>query len=179
MRPYTETWHYKVAQKHRMIYRNYGMNGNCIAFDRTKQGYGKPMYERYREMNDSADYVLVIAGHNDVNTLSRRADSLDVFRERLDVLCNGLIEKYPSARIAFVTPWNFGGLTLPVVINVIKDVCAKHSIPVLDAASTSGIHVRNAHFRELYCQSEHDNAHLNDAGHDLLIHWGESFLLSL
>ncbi|MDO4159292.1 MAG: hypothetical protein Q4D41_02425 [Prevotellaceae bacterium] len=28
-----ETWHYKMAKRHNMIYYNYGRNGNCISID--------------------------------------------------------------------------------------------------------------------------------------------------
>ena len=60
-RPYEEAWHYLVAGKYKMNYRNYGRNGRCLVFDRTAEKWGKPMLEYYREMNDTADYVSAVS----------------------------------------------------------------------------------------------------------------------
>lgn len=30
--PYEETWHYLVAEKYKMNYRNYSRNGRCLVF---------------------------------------------------------------------------------------------------------------------------------------------------
>lgn len=178
-RPFAEAWHYKVATRLGMTYNNYGRNGGCIAFDRSREGFGKSILQRYHEMSDTADYVLVIAGHNDADKIKGSKDSLQMLRDSLDALCQGLIQKFPRAKIAFVTPWNVPRPGFPEVIRTIHEVCALHSIPVLDAAATSGIHVRNEQFRRIYFQAPNDTAHLNDAGHDLLLRWGEQFILSL
>lgn len=178
-RPVNEAWHYKVAEKYGMKYNNYGRNGCCIAFDRTKDGFGKPLWERYREMTDSADYVLVIAGHNDAGMVGNSADSLKVFKTRMSELCERLIEKYPSAKLAFVTPWNVGRPGFDKVIEAMKQICAHYSIPIFDASAKSGIYVRNENFRKKYFQAPSDTAHLNSEGHDLFMNKGESFLLSL
>ncbi len=178
-RPYTETWHYKAAVALGMSCNNYGRNGGCIAFDRTREGFGPSLLQRYKEMTDTADYVLVIAGHNDADRVHANADSLRMVRDSLDALCQGLIHKYPRAKIAFVTPWAVPRPGFKEVTAIIKEVCAEHSIPVLDAAATSGIHVRDEQFRRLYFQAPGDTAHLNDAGHDLLVRWGMAFILGL
>lgn len=178
-RPKTETWHYKVAARHHMTYLNYGRNGGCIAWDRSREGFGKSLLVRYKEMPDTADYILVIAGHNDADKIKTSRDSLLMFRDSLQQLCTALIERYPAARIAFVTPWNVPRAGFPEVIATIQEVCAANGIPVLNAATTSGIHVRNDAFRRRYFQAPNDTAHLNDAGHNLIVNWGEHFLLSL
>lgn len=178
-RPFSETWHCKVAARHHMRYNNYGRNGGCIAFDRSQDGFGPSILRRYKEMTDTADYVLVIAGHNDAFKIGTSKDSLAMFRDSLQQLCVGLIDKYPSAKIAFVTPWNVDHDGFAEVIRALFDVCGSQGIPVLDAAATSGIHVRNDRFRRLYFQSPSDHAHLNDRGHELLVGWGERFLMGL
>lgn len=178
-RPYEESWHYKAAILLGMKYNNYGRNGSCIAFDRSREGFGKSMLQRYVEMKDTADYVLVIAGHNDAEKIKNNADSLRMFRDSLNAFCKELINKYPRAKIAFVTPWNVPRPGFREVIATILEVCGEHSIPVLNAATSSGIHVRDEQFRRLYFQAPHDTAHLNAAGHDLLVGWGMHFLLSL
>ena len=60
--PIEYTWHYKFAQKYGMQYYNYGKNGNCIALDLKQWGTG--MYKRYASMNDSLDYIVIIAGQD-------------------------------------------------------------------------------------------------------------------
>jgi len=178
-KPFEEAWHYKVAARLGMVYNNYGRNGSCIAFDRTKDGFGPSMLVRYREMGPKADYVLVIAGHNDADKIGLSVDSLVMFRDSLERFCTLLQEKYPTAKIGFVTPWDVPRDGFAQVNGVIRSVCAKHNIPVLDAARTGGIAVGDPEFRKKYFQSPNDTAHLNGAGHDLLLDWGEAFLRSL
>jgi hypothetical protein len=178
-RPYQEAWHYLIAEKYSMTYNNYGRNGGCIAFDRSREGFGPSMLVRYAQMTDSADYVLVVAGHNDAVKVGESADSLAMFADSLSLLCERLIDKYPDAKLAFVTPWNVERPGFRQVISKIKDVCASYSIPVFDAASCSGVYVRNENFRRKYFQSANDTAHLNAAGHRLVMNKFEKFLLSL
>lgn len=178
-RPYEEAWHYLVAGKYKMNYRNYGRNGRCLVFDRTAEKWGKPMLEYYREMNDTADYVLVIGGHNDADYIARGKGTLLQFEVGLDSLCRGLIAMYPSAKLAFVTPWRVPGQAFEAVTSVIKKVCGNYSIPVFDASSCSGIYVWDETFRKLYFQGPNDMAHLNAKGHLLFFRKGETFLLGL
>lgn len=178
-RPMEETWHARVAARLGMNYRNYGRNGNCIAFDRTRQGFGRSMLERYQEMTDTADFVLVIAGHNDATMIGHNSDSLKLFRQRLDSLCTGLRQKYPLAAIGFVTPWAVERPGFVEVIQSIREVCASHDFPVLDAARTSGILPMDTTFRKQYFQGTNDTAHLNAEGHALLLDLGEQFLRTM
>lgn len=178
-RPIEETWHARMAARLGMNYRNYGRNGNCIAFDSSKRGFGPSILERYKEMTDTADYVLVIAGHNDAYRIQEQPDLLKVFCNRLDSLCIGLQTKYPNAHIGFVTPWAVERNGFAEVTQCIRNVCANHAIPVLDAALTSGICPMDANFRKCYFQNANDEAHLNAEGHGLLLTWGERFLRNM
>lgn len=173
------TWHYKFAEKYGMEYFNYGRNGNCISIDLKQWGQG--MYERYKTMNDSLDYVMVIAGHND----AARLDSigLDFFEERLGILCRGLLQKYPHARILFFTPWtckDFAGSNRQKVVDAMINVCGSYGIPVFDAARNGNIHAESTEFREIYFQGKggKDTAHLNAKGHDLFLPVAEQFILN-
>lgn len=178
-RPVEETWHARVAARLGMNYRNYGRNGNSIAFDRSNRGFGKSLLERYHEMTDTADYVLIIAGHNDAYMVLNNRDSLALFRMRLDSLCTGLRTKYPHAAIGFVTPWAVERPGFVEVTSTIREVCAKHGYPVLDAVNTSGIKPMDADFRHRYFQADKDEAHLNADGHALLLDWGEQFMRTM
>jgi lysophospholipase L1-like esterase len=178
MQPVEYTWHYKFAKKHNMVYFNYGLNGNCVAMNRAR--FGEAMYTRYKKvMSDSLDYVVVIAGHNDA-TLLDSIGGIDVYKERLGILCEGLIDRYPKAKIFFFTCWNcknFIGSNRQKVVDATKEVCGAYSIPVFDAARYSGIHAENDAFRKIYFQKPTDTAHLNALGHDLFLKRAEAFLL--
>lgn len=177
LRPSSETWHAKAAAKLGMEYHNLGINGNCIAFDRTDRGFGVRMTERYREIPKDADFILIIAGHNDADM----ADTDEKFRnftDSLDYLCAHLKEEYPDARIGFVTPWAVDRKNFKEVINEIKTTATKYGFPVLDMAYTSGIKVNDPEFRAVYFQNKgiNDTAHLNDKGHNLLVDYGAAFI---
>ena len=175
--PQSETWHYKVAAKHGMTYTNLGKNGICIAYHRSR--FGEPLCVRYKSIPRESDYIVIVAGHNDAYFVNEDVEQQVVFRERMNELLIGLKRDFPQARIGWVTPWNVGYEGFPATIAIIKELCHKHGIPVLDAARTSGINPNDAAFRSKYFQRPNDTAHLNNAGHDLLIHWGEQFLMGL
>lgn len=178
--PVEYTWHYKFAQKYNMEYHNFGRNGNCIAYDRAR--FGEAMYKRYISMPDSLDYIVVIAGHNDAAMLDSMG-GIEVFKEKMNVLCNGLVNKYPSAKIFFFTRWiteDFAGSNSEKVVDTMIDICGDYSIPIFDAARKGGIYTYNKDFRKLYFQSsknDTDRAHLNAKGHDRFLKRAESFIL--
>ena len=104
----------------------------------------------------------------------------------------GLIEKYPEARIVFMTPLHrceedstcgsglqykpMGSLPLVDYVNAIKEVAAYYSLPVLDLWSVSGIQPRVPVIKEKYCP---DGLHPNDAGHEKMAEVIGNFLLSI
>ena len=178
--PVENTWHYKFAKKHGMGYYNYGRNGNCIALDLKQWGTG--MYKRYQEMNDSLDYIVIIAGHNDASQGRLDSIGVDTFKERLGIMLSGMREKYPNGQIFFVTPWrceDFAGSPRQRTIEAIKEVCAKFDVPVFDASRDSNIEADNVDFRKKYFQGGKgtDTAHLNNKGHDIFLPVAEQFLL--
>lgn len=178
--PVENTWHCKLAKKHGMQYFNYGRNGSCVAMDRAR--FGKAMYKRYVEMPDSLDYVVVIGGHNDASLLD--SIGIDRYREKLAVLCEGLIERYPTARIFFFTRWtckDFAGSNAEKVVDATLEVCGRYSIPVFDAARRGNIFAQSDTFRGIYFQGggKTDTAHLNAKGHDRFLPVAEAFILGL
>lgn len=174
------TWHYQFAAKHGMQYFNYGKNGNCIALDR--EGHSNGLYKRYRSMADSLDYVIVIAGHNDAAQGMVDSIGMDTFRQRLGMLCEGLIGRYPKASVFFFTPWTcqgFVGSMRQKVVDAMIDVCGSYGIPVFDSARRSNIFAADRAFREIYFQGKGgtDDAHLNREGHKRFLPVAESFIL--
>ena len=178
--PVERTWHYKFAKKHGMQYFNYGRNGNSIAYSSPR--WGEAMYLRYKDMPDSLDYVVVVGGHNDCGKLDS-IGGIGVFKERLALLCEGLIAKYPVAKIFFFTRWNtvdFQGSNAEKVVDAMLEVCGRYNIPVFDCARKGGIYVTSDAFRKAYFQPSKNNtdtAHLNGKGHDRFLKVAEQFLL--
>lgn len=175
--PIEFTWHYKFAKKYGMEYHNFGKNGNSLAYSNKRWGNG--MYLRYSYMPDSLDYVIVVGGHNDTAMLDS-IGGIDVFKGRVAVLCEGLINKYPGAKIFFFTRWtceNFEGSNAGKIVDAMIEVCGKYSIPIFDAARTGGIYANMEAFRKLYFQKSTDNAHLNAKGHDRFLTVAENFIL--
>ena len=173
--PFENTWHYKFAKKHGMEYFNYGKNGNSIAYSSPR--WGKAMYLRYAEMADSLDYVIVIGGHNDAFKLDS-IGGIDNFKDKMEILCKGLVEKYPTAKIFFFTRWNcknFKGSDSEKVVDAMIEVCGNYSIPIFDCARKGSIYADNDTFQK--SKNNTDTAHLNSKGHDRFLKVAESFLL--
>ncbi len=177
--PKEEAWHYKLAQRHGLTYNNYGRNGSCVAFDRTHDGsynFGQAMWQRYISMDPDADYVIIIAGHNDADKCKTDKDSLQMFADSLEVLLSGIERHCPKAKIGYVTPWYVDRPGFAPVCDIIREACLRHNIPLLwNYSGESPIKVRDAEFRRKYFQGPDDTAHLNDAGHDLFLPIAESW----
>ena len=176
-RPQEETWHAQVAARHGMRYNNYGRNGGCVAFDRTREGFGPSMMVRYKDMDPQADLVLIIAGHNDATKIGNSKDSLRLFTDSLTLLVERIREHCPRAKVAYVTPWFVDGDGFKPVVKAIKKVCKRMDVPVLDNfRKNSPVQVRDAAFRKRYFQGAGDMAHLNAEGHRLFLPTGEAFV---
>jgi hypothetical protein len=182
-----EMWHYKLAQKYGMTYRNYGWSGNPLIDNSEVATRGEPVINRYSAMDNDADYIVIIGGKNDYNVQIPIED----FKNGLHSLCQGLVEKYIGKNICFITPWRipestltelYGGVAKSIPVNdyvdAIVEVCKEYSIPCFDTKD-SNIAIFNATFRSNYMKSANDVSHLNSAGHDLMLPKGESFLLKL
>lgn len=180
-RPKEEAWHSKLAQELGMTYNNYGRNGSCVAFDRTHDGkwnFGPAMWVRYTAMSPDADYVLIIAGHNDADKVKENADSLQMFADSLEVLLTGIERLCPKAKIGYVTPWYVDRPGFAQVCKVIKKTCKRHGIPVLmNYDKKCVIKVRDAAFRKRYFQGADDMAHLNNEGHDIFLPVGKEWFM--
>lgn len=144
---------------------------------------------RFSEMDDDASLIVVFGGTNDfghgdapIGTPADRDPS--TFYGACHYLMSGLIAKYPEARIVIMTPLhratednkNVNGVTLSFYVNIIKEVAAYYSLPVLDLWSVSGIQPRVDVIKEKYCP---DGLHPNDAGHERMAAVVGAFLENL
>lgn len=188
-----DTWHYRLAQKYQMHYLNYGRNGNRMVIPRPANGV--EILKRYTEIPADVDYLVVVAGHNDAYAIMRlngqdivtettpeiaakRETMLAQFKSGCRELCAKLKERYPRAKIAFVTPWAVDRPFFPQIIETIKAETAAAGIPCFDASS-AGINPNDAAVRKRYFQSEKDDAHLNPAGHGVMLEAIEGFFKTL
>ena len=176
--PVSETWHYRVAEENGMKYYNLGRNGNSAVFERDSI-YGLPILQRYSTIPADADLIVIIAGHNDAYIVGENLEKQAELRQGIDKLLKCLKRNYPKSKIGWVTPWNVEYNGFQAVLNIVNEVCRQNGVVVLDAALTSGINPNDSAFRSRYFQSSADNAHLNAAGHELILDWGRQFLVNL
>lgn len=175
--PVEKTWHYKLAKKYGMTYNNYGVNGNGMV---TPDGKGMPMVDRFNEMADGADYIIVVGGKNDYN----KQLPIDEFKTGISTIIKGLVAKYISGKICFFTPWSLGDaddeeIKLSEYAQAIEDECNLFGIACFNSNKRSNITPWDADFRKKYMQSVSDVSHLNGDGHDRFLPRAEAFLKTL
>ena len=138
-------------------------------------------------MADDADVVVVFGGINDYG----RGDApfgaftdrtMDTYCGALHVLMKGLIEKYPTAVICFMTPlhrekeWqgsHRNGLPLYAYVEKIRETAEYYSLPVLDLYQSAGIYPDIPAQKEAFCP---DGLHPNDAGNERIAERLQGFL---
>ena len=130
---------------------NYGIAGSTLGS--LSDGSNNPMTRRFSSMA-SADIVTFMGGVNDLAKgvpLGVNTDTTDLtYYGALNVLCSGLIDKYPSALIIGLTPSEYFSMDVKPYVNAFKEVCYKYSIPCFDLYGNSGITPFNATQKALY-----------------------------
>ena len=181
------------------VARNYGKGGTRIARQseiKDPDGRDYDFLRRAEEMDPDADLIVVFGGTNDYGNgqapLGEITDNtVFTFYGAVHNLCKNLLEKYPSAKIVFITPlhrWNeCGGLGtwkpegvtqyhLSAYVTAVNEVCALYSIPVLDLFNNGEMPIDNPEFQKKYTS---DGLHPNDEGHKILASKLQEFLESL
>ena len=168
-------WLAMIANRNDMSYVNYGING-CFLSSKDANG----VIDRYETMDDDADYIIVFAGTNDAaNNVTMGEDDSETiteFKGALNMLCTGLLNKYPSKRIMFITPY-LRNNNYPDYIEAIETICAKYSIPVFNNAKQGGICWQNQ--AQVEALTLNDTYHLNLAGMEYASYKYESFIRQL
>ena len=179
--------------------RGYGIGGTRIARQKNPT-VANPRQDldfcmRVDEMDPDADIIVVFGGTNDWGhgdaPLGTPADRTpDTFYGACHTLCRKLIEKYPAAVIAFMTPLHReteddlrGGQRKPAdvgnlltYVRIIREVTEEYSLPTLDLYACSGMQPKIKAHKELYMP---DGLHPNDAGHAVIARKLTNFLLTL
>lgn len=156
--------------------RNFGVNGTRFARQYgAVDKYPWPFTERFKDMPDDADLVIVFGGTNDFGhgdapfgAFGDRTN--DTFMGACHYLFSELVKKYPTARIVVLTPLQTSydqnpsantGKPLIDYVDAIIEVAAYYSLPVLDLYRTAGICPRIPEQLALFMP---DGLHPNDAG---------------
>ncbi len=186
------TWVNKLAKKHNMTVYNHGINGNTVA----KQEFEPnkiPMCVRYADMEDGADYVVVLGGANDkrlhVPIGEVDSDDISTFCGALNTLILGLTAKYPKAKFLFLTNYdrwrskNNLGLSDIDYVDAMLAVCARWGIDCHDNYRKSGFSFYNpaqCEWLDEGCVLEgKSNRHFSDEGYDFLLTKYEALLEAL
>lgn len=181
--------------------RNYGISATRFALQKgtsyrpkNESEDIKSFSERFEQMDDDADVVVVFGGTNDFGHGDAPLGSFedrtpDTFYGACHYLFSGLIKKYLGKPIIIMTPLHrrcelsmfgeskakeFG--TLKMYVNIIREVAEYYSLPVLDLFSTSGM---QPEIEEIKVKYMPDGLHPNDEGHLIIANKLKMFLLGL
>ncbi len=176
--------------------RNYGIGGTRFAIQKNKVAPIDYLAftERFSEMDDDADVVVVFGGTNDfghgdapIGCFDDRTP--DTFYGACHVLFSGLIKKYLGKEIVILTPMHRdfernefvpGKGDHPYIledyVNIIREVAEFYSLPVLDLFRESGLQPAVKEIKEKYMP---DGVHPNDEGQKVIAKKLRHFLESL
>ncbi len=156
---------------------NLGIGGSSIG-----RYWDKAFVERYKEIPEDTDLIIVMGGTNDgfclnqeeLGTMEERAEN--TFIGDLDELMRGLKENYPDAEIVFTTPLpnvlhdilrKERDYLLPqvAIVNAIKSLAREYEIPVIDLYNSN---ILDTHDAAVIYNYMPDGVHCNPEGYSLL-----------
>ena len=175
-------WPALLAEKYDWTLTNYAENGAPLS-SYVQNGI-TPIVTKYKEMpaND-ADVIIFNGGRNDYNYMTpigtKESDDPATYMGALNVLIDGLQEKYPDALLVYTSVWNFpdkaeqsaNGLTYMTYAMAAQSVCREQGILMYQAydPSVSGVNMDSPDFRAEYCLTADDVSHLNVEGMKLVM----------
>lgn len=156
---------------------NFGIGGSAIG-----RYWSDPFVERYQEIPQDTDIIIVMGGTNDGFCLSE--NEFGSYAERkpwtfcgdLDELMRGLRENYPNADIFFVTPlpnilqdylMRERSYLLPQknLADVILTLAAVYDFQVIDLYNSN---ILDSHDADIVAHYMPDGVHPNEAGYQIL-----------
>lgn len=156
---------------------NLGIGGSSIG-----RYWSAPFVDRYREIPEDTDLIIVMGGTNDGFCISERElGTLDERKEEtfagdLDALLKGLKEDYPDAVIVLVTPLpnvlhdmlkKEREYLLPqwALVSIMKSLAAEYEVPVIDLYNAN---LLDTHDAAVIYNFMPDGVHGNSAGYEIL-----------
>lgn len=185
-----------IAKKEGAICYNYGIGGTRIAYQRKPSENARwdlNFIDRVEEMEAEADIVVVFGGTNDYGHGDAAVGCFEdrtpwTFYGAAHTLVTKLINRYPTAKLVFLTPLHRreeakcavkGGLevsvTLKQYVDALREVLEYYAIPTLDLFKYGRMQPAVPIIQETYMP---DALHPNDAGHVLLAESITAFLKS-
>lgn len=156
---------------------NLGIGGSSIG-----RYWENAFVDRYREIPQDTDLILVMGGTNDGFCMNQ--EELGDMQERkprtfigdLDELLRGLKENYPQARVVLVTPLpnvlhdilrKEREYLLPqkTIVNAMKTLAGEYGIPVIDLYNSN---ILDTHDAAVIYNYMPDGVHCNEEGYTLL-----------
>lgn len=156
---------------------NLGIGGSSIG-----RYWENAFVDRYKEIPEDTDLILVMGGTNDgfcmsdkdIGTMEER--KAGTFIGDLDELMRGLRENYPEAEIVFVTPLpnvlhdmlkKERDYLLPqsVLVNIIIQLATEYDIPVIDLYNSN---ILDTHDAAVIYNYMPDGVHCNPKGYSVL-----------
>lgn len=179
-----KTWVSKIAQRNGMTKYTYATNGVSLAYASGQSATALVnTMGTITEQVPSADYVLLLAGHNDANPDLNGGTAIPIgentdtgnttFKGALNQTISALLDAYPTAKILFLTPFNRRGIEEPYV-DAMKEICGIWCIPCFDNYHSSGICFQSDAQSDAYELSA--SLHLNEAGQERISQLYESIL---
>ena len=140
---------------------------------------GPSFVERFPDMPDGMDIVVVFGGTNDFGIgnepLGEITDeTAQTFRGALNILMKGLKVKYPDAFLVFMTPLHrktentpneSTGAILKEYVEAIKERAAYYKINVLDLFSAESLEPTASYYESMLIG---DGIHPNEMGHAVI-----------
>lgn len=182
----TKVYHQYVQEDYGInLVRNYGISGSTVANVGVDER--NSMALRYDSMDNDADIITVFGGTNDygasvpLGVMSDR--TVNTFYGAYHVLLSGLIEKYPTKKIAVFTPIQrdrdgnvISDIGLIPYVDAVKEVAAFYSVPCLDLFNGGGLYAGSQTVLSLLMP---DGTHPNAEGHKIIADKIGSFLSSV
>ena len=158
-----------IAARNRMTINNYAINGRKLI-----TGTETSLVNTYTEIAKNSDYILVQIGYNDsFNTgIDDNSDDITTFKGAFNVLVKGLQSNYPKAKIGFIEPYYFGGISLKPRAAWVKERCEFYHVQCIDGTTKSGLRKDCAEQSDYFI----DEVHLTALGHERMSYIYENFL---
>lgn len=162
-----KTWGNLIATKNDMTLYDKSTNGSSITYfeDEEIESISETIESIISDI-DYVDYIVFCAGHIDsYNSLDigLNTDISNItLKGALNMIFTAIIEKYPTANILVLSPFNRTN-NEENYVNAIKEIAGIYCIPFFDNYHDLGISMNNESQKEIY-ESE-DSLFLNAVGH--------------